>query len=138
MPGLEAYEHFHPVFLYDSLYMLVGFIGIMWFIRRWEPKLLTGDVFFMYLIYWPLGRFFIEFLRPDAWLLGPLAAAQIWAIIVVVGAATAIIVRHRRYKPEELPPPPDEEDSDESEAEDEEEWADAWDDDWDDEPPEED
>lgn len=96
LPGLENYERFHPVFLYESLFCLLGFILFMIFARRWAPRLRDGDVFFAYLIYYPFGRFFIEMLRPDAWKLGGLAAAQVFAIIAVVIGAAGIAINHLR------------------------------------------
>ena len=58
---------FHPLFLYESLWNLVGFGLIFWLSRRFEGRLKTGDITLMYLIWYPLGRFFIEFLRTDSW-----------------------------------------------------------------------
>ena len=40
----------------------LGFI-----LRRFEKRLKDGDLFLLYLIWYPLGRFFIEFLRTDSW-----------------------------------------------------------------------
>ena len=54
-----------------------------------------ADILFGYLIAYPLGRFFIEwFFRPDAWMMGELAAAQWFSIGAVVIGATALVVRH--------------------------------------------
>ena len=99
LPGLEAYERFHPVFLYESLFCLFGFILFMIFARKWAAKLRDGDVFFAYLIYYPFGRFFIEMLRPDAWKLGGLAAAQVFAIIAVLVGIACLALNHRRRQP---------------------------------------
>jgi phosphatidylglycerol:prolipoprotein diacylglycerol transferase len=57
---------------------------------------LKGDILLGYLIGYPLGRFFIEYLRPDAWMIGPLAAAQWFAMICVVGGGALLVIRHRR------------------------------------------
>jgi len=48
-----------------------------------------------YLIGYPLGRFFIEhFFRPDAWMMGGLAAAQWFAVACVLGGAVTLVVQH--------------------------------------------
>jgi phosphatidylglycerol:prolipoprotein diacylglycerol transferase len=94
LPGLEAYDHFHPVFLYESLLTLIGFVLFMVFVRKWAAKLKTGDVIFAYMIFYPIVRFFIEFLRPDAWKLGTLAAAQVFALIIAVVGVAGILVNH--------------------------------------------
>jgi phosphatidylglycerol:prolipoprotein diacylglycerol transferase len=106
---------FHPTFLYESLWCLFLFVTLALISHRWKDRLLEGDILLGYIIGYPLGRFFIEFLRPDAWMLGPLAAAQLVALICVVGGLALLIVRHttaRRTPPEagdaEPVPAPDE------------------------------
>jgi phosphatidylglycerol:prolipoprotein diacylglycerol transferase len=90
---------FHPVFLYESLWSLLGFALLMWMGRRFKTRLRKGDIFLLYLAWYPLGRFFIEFLRPDAWILGPLAAAQVFALIAIALAFLGIVYLHRRPLP---------------------------------------
>ena len=89
---------FHPTFLYESLWNLLLFVALAQIARRLKNKLLPGDVLLSYLIGYPLGRFFIEYLRPDAWMLGSLAAAQVFALLFVAGAAIVLFVRHLRAK----------------------------------------
>jgi len=94
-----ATTRFHPVFLYESLWSLLGFALLMWVGRRFKDRLRKGDIFLLYLVWYPLGRFFVEYLRPDAWVLGPLAAAQVFALIVVALAVVGIVILHRRPLP---------------------------------------
>src|SRR6266700_2898251 len=54
---------FHPLFLYEMVWNLIGFALLFWISRRFEKRLREGDLFLMYLIWYPLGRFFIEFIR---------------------------------------------------------------------------
>jgi phosphatidylglycerol:prolipoprotein diacylglycerol transferase len=61
---------------------------------RLPDKLRNGDVFLGYIILYPLGRFFIEFFRPDAWTMGGLATAQWIAIGCVVGGSLILVLRH--------------------------------------------
>jgi phosphatidylglycerol:prolipoprotein diacylglycerol transferase len=96
LPGLEAYERFHPVFFYESMWNLLGFIVLMYVGRRFASRLLDGDVFFLYAIWYPFGRFFLEFLRPDAWKVGNIATAQIIAAASIVISLAFITYRHRR------------------------------------------
>ena len=85
---------FHPTFLYESLWCLVVFIVLALIAYKWKDRLLDGDMLLGYIIGYPLGRFFIEYLRPDAWMLGPIAAAQLFAIICVIGGVALLVVRH--------------------------------------------
>ena len=88
--------HFHPVFFYEFLWCLIGFVLLWWVSIRLQAMLLDGDVFLLYLNWYAVGRFFIEFLRPDAWMWGPIAVAQVFTAIVAVGAAALLIVRQTR------------------------------------------
>jgi phosphatidylglycerol:prolipoprotein diacylglycerol transferase len=85
---------YHPTFLYESLWCLVVFLILYNVHARLPDKLRNGDVFLGYIILYPLGRFFIEFFRPDAWTMGGLATAQWIAIGCVVGGSLILVLRH--------------------------------------------
>lgn len=87
--------HFHPVFFYESLWNLLCFGLLMLLARRYEGRLLEGDVFTAYLILYPFGRFFIEALRPDAWKVASIPVAQIIALVCIAGAGATLWYRHR-------------------------------------------
>jgi phosphatidylglycerol:prolipoprotein diacylglycerol transferase len=86
---------FHPTFLYESLWNFVG-VGLMVFIfKKFGDKLRNGDLLFFYLIYYPLGRFFIElFFRPDAWTMGSLPTASVISLISMAIGALGLIYNH--------------------------------------------
>jgi phosphatidylglycerol:prolipoprotein diacylglycerol transferase len=94
--------HFHPLFLYESLWNFIGFGLIFWLSRRFENKLRPGDLFLCYLIWYPLGRFFIEFIRTDSWFFAgtPFNVVHLISAVVIVGSVIALILRHRNYQPE--------------------------------------
>ncbi|MGB9751858.1 prolipoprotein diacylglyceryl transferase [Roseiflexus castenholzii] len=87
---------FHPLFLYESLWNLIGFALIFSIWRRYGDRLRDGDVLLMYLVWYPLGRFFIEFLRTDSWFFPgtPFNVVHILSFVAVVGAATLLYRRH--------------------------------------------
>lgn len=89
---------FQPLFLYESLWNLAGFILLMWIGRKYADKLLDGDILSLYLIWYPLGRIFIESFRPDAWTLSGIPAAQIFSIILLIIGLGLMI--YRRQRPE--------------------------------------
>lgn len=88
---------FHPLFLYESLWNGLGFILIFWISRRFQKELKVGDVALIYLIWYPLGRFFIEFLRTDSWFFPgtPFNVVHILSAIAVLVAAISLYYRHR-------------------------------------------
>jgi len=89
---------FHPTFLYESLWCLLLFIILALIAHKWKDRLVEGDIVMGYVIGYPLGRFFIEYFRPDAWMLGPLAAAQWFAIASVVIGIVVLVVLHVRAR----------------------------------------
>ncbi len=88
---------FQPLFLYESVWNLVGFGLIFWLSRRFAKDLKEGDIALMYLIWYPLGRFFIEFLRTDSWFFPgtPFNPVHILSAIAIIGAVAALYWRHR-------------------------------------------
>ncbi len=91
-----AQNGFHPTFYYEALWNVAGF-ALLWFAgRRFKSWLRDGDVFCLYLIWYPLGRFWVEMFRPDAWRMGSLATAQWFAIGGIVLGALGLLVNHVR------------------------------------------
>lgn len=88
---------FHPLFLYESVWNLIGFGLLFWISRRFSRQLRNGDLTLLYLIWYPTGRFFIEFLRTDSWFFAgtPFNVVHILCAVAVVGSAIALYCRHR-------------------------------------------
>lgn len=55
---------YHPTFLYESVWNLLGLLLLFWLRRR--PFLKAGELFAGYFIWYSVGRFFIEGLRTDS------------------------------------------------------------------------
>jgi phosphatidylglycerol---prolipoprotein diacylglyceryl transferase len=81
--GYEAEAYYHPTFLYESLWNLMVFGLLMALFLRF-PKLKRGTIFLVYAIAYSLGRFWIEGLRTDSLMLGPLKMAQMVSLIGIV------------------------------------------------------
>jgi len=86
------------LFLYESLWNLGVAILLLWIARRFEDKLFNGDVFLVYLITYPLGRFLLEFLRLDQAVVAGINANQAFMAVVGIAAAAILIWRHVREK----------------------------------------
>lgn len=97
---------FHPLFLYEALWNIAGFGLLFWISRRFESRLRDGDLVLLYLIWYPLGRFFIEFLRTDSWFFPgtPFNVVHILSFAAMVGAAVALYLRHRPSTTGRRPP----------------------------------
>lgn len=86
----------HPTFLYESMWSLVGII-ILILLRR--VNLVRGEMFFFYMIWYSVGRFYIEGLRTDSlYVVGDLRAAQLVSVIAIVIAVALIIYRRVTLK----------------------------------------
>lgn len=75
-------NYYHPTFLYESLWCLLGFI-ILLVIRRLK-YLKIGQLTFIYFIWYGIGRFFIESLRTDSLMIGDIKVAQLVSIIMLI------------------------------------------------------
>ena len=71
----------HPTFLYESIWDLGIFI-FLWFFRK--HKKYEGQLAIYYLILYSLGRFFVEGLRTDSLMIGPLRMAQVISITTII------------------------------------------------------
>lgn len=56
-------QYYHPTFLYESVWNIVGVLVLIG-LRKLNPR--RGELFFSYVIWYSLGRFFIEGLRTDS------------------------------------------------------------------------
>jgi prolipoprotein diacylglyceryl transferase len=54
---------YHPTFLYELLWDLVGVVLLIWIAKRWKIK--PPALFALYIAYYCFGRFFEELLRVD-------------------------------------------------------------------------
>ena len=89
-------QYYHPTFLYESLWDVLGFI-ILITLRR---HLKLGETFFGYLIWYSIGRFFVEGLRTDSLMLtSHIRVAQLVSVILIVISIILIIYRRIKYQP---------------------------------------
>jgi phosphatidylglycerol:prolipoprotein diacylglycerol transferase len=95
LPGFENVEFYHPLFAYEALLSLANMLLLMWIARNYEGRLKKGDVFLVYLIFYPMVRFFLEFLRLDASQLAGININQTIMAVVAVLALITLIWRHR-------------------------------------------
>lgn len=83
----------HPTFLYESLWDLMVF-GILMKYRKHRKG--DGVLFCMYLALYSVGRFFIEGLRTDSLMLGPLRQAQVLSLGLIIVFGALGVLFHRR------------------------------------------
>ncbi|ROS30493.1 prolipoprotein diacylglyceryl transferase [Cellulomonas sp. PhB150] len=118
--GYEPGTLFHPTFLYELVWNLGGAAVLVWADRKF--RLGYGRVFWLYVMIYTSGRFWIELLRIDDQastfhVLG--LRINVWtSIVAFVGALVAFILVGRRHPGREttllLEPPTTQDDEDEA------------------------
>ncbi len=88
--------YYHPTFLYESLWCFIGFIAIL-FIRRYK-YIKIGQITSFYLIWYGIGRYFIESLRTDSLMFGDYKAAQLLSISMIISGMILFIIKNRGSK----------------------------------------
>ncbi|MGS4170751.1 prolipoprotein diacylglyceryl transferase [Staphylococcus pseudintermedius] len=82
--------YYQPTFLYESIWDVIGFI-ILITIRR---HLKIGETFFIYIIWYSVGRFYIEGLRTDSLMLTEtIRIAQAVSIVCIIIGVIFIVWR---------------------------------------------
>ena len=96
LPEFEAYDHFHPLFLYESAWNFLGLFVLLFLGRKLAHRLLDGDILFGYIIWYCSARFFLEGLKPDVWTIAGVPTAR-WIAGIAIIASIAVIA-YRRYR----------------------------------------
>jgi phosphatidylglycerol---prolipoprotein diacylglyceryl transferase len=100
-PEFINYDYFHPTFLYESLWNLMVFAILMTLFFRdlnRKPHLKVGTLVLVYMVAYSLGRFWIEGLRTDSLMIGPLRVAQVISLTEItlglMGLAWLYLLQH--------------------------------------------
>jgi phosphatidylglycerol:prolipoprotein diacylglycerol transferase len=86
-------EYHHPTFLYESVWNLIGFIGLHFLSKK---RQYDGQVALGYVAWYGLGRNFIEGLRTDSLYWGPFRVSQLLAAVSCAAAAAVLIWQYFR------------------------------------------
>lgn len=86
--------YYTPTFLYESLWCIIGLI-LVFVIRKLKYTKIGYQTGF-YLMWYSVGRFFIESLRLDSLMLGNLRVAQIISIIMFIIGFIIILVESKK------------------------------------------
>jgi len=88
--------YYHPTFLYESIWDLSVFIILMIILTKSKK---VGIVFFSYIGLYSIGRFFIEGLRTDSLMFGPLRIAQLVSLCgIFIWLAFLILSKYKKVE----------------------------------------
>lgn len=97
LPEYIEQATYHPLFAYELIYNLINMAVLLWISRKFAGRLRDGDIFLAYLVIYPFGRFFLEFLRLDP---SPVAGINInQTIMAIIAVAAAAVLIFRKRKP---------------------------------------
>ena len=89
--------YYHPTFLYESLWSLLGFILLI-ILRNQKDLLRRGEVALSYVIWYSFGRFFIEGMRTDSlWIGDIMRVSQVLSLVLFISAIILLVYRRRDY-----------------------------------------
>ena len=94
-PEYANSTHFHPLFLYESLWNLLA-CGVLVFVwLRYRNRFKKGDFVLLYMIAYGIIRFFLEFLRIEITTSGGINVSQAVSAAAIVVGLIVLIMRHR-------------------------------------------
>ncbi len=96
--GGAKYMEVHPTFLYESLWNALGFCLLLLVLHKGK-RLFDGQLFFLYIAWYGLGRGFIEGLRTDSLMLFEtgIRVSQLVGFLSFFAAAGYLIYRLRQH-----------------------------------------
>ena len=94
LPEFADVERYHPTFLYEFIWNILNMLVLLWITRKFEGKLKHGDVFLVYLIIYPVGRFLLEFIRIVYSPIAGINSNQVLMAVIAIAAAITLFVRH--------------------------------------------
>jgi phosphatidylglycerol:prolipoprotein diacylglycerol transferase len=97
LPGYENISRYQPTFLYESIWNLLNMGLLLLLSKKYKDKFKDGDIFLVYLMFYAVGRFTLEFIRIDY---SPIAGINInqTLMAVVFVFAAALFTIHRFVK----------------------------------------
>ncbi|MDX1415984.1 MAG: prolipoprotein diacylglyceryl transferase, partial [Candidatus Promineifilaceae bacterium] len=89
---------FHPTFLYESLWLFGGFVLLLILNSRYRDKWRSGTLFGLFLIWWGLGRTWVEFFRPDQVTIGNsfVTYSMVTAFFIALAGVLVLLSRYEK------------------------------------------
>ena len=91
-------SYYHPTFLYESLWNFVAIIALL--ILRRTRTIRLGDQAGIYLIWYGIGRFWIEGMRTDSLMIGNIKQNQLISIVLIVLGIAYLVFKYVKLKPD--------------------------------------
>ena len=83
----------HPTFLYESIIDVSIFLLLYFYFDK--KKKFDGQITALYLIFYGLGRFFVEGMRTDSLYLGPIRISQLVSLVLVACGVVYFVIKRK-------------------------------------------
>lgn len=99
--GLPEGTLFHPTFLYEIIWNILGIVVLLALEKKFKPR--WGKFLAMYFIWYGIGRAWIESLRVDpSYVVFGFRTNVLMALIVIVAGVVLYLVQRRRHPGQEV------------------------------------
>ena len=92
--------YYLPMFYFESIWCILGVIFLL--IMRRVKTIKKGQIACLYLMWYSIGRFFIEMYRTDSLLFNGMRVAQIVSVALFIIGWITLLVKAKNNKPEDL------------------------------------
>lgn len=93
--GYDTSLPVHPTFFYESLWCLIGIVLLHLLLKK--KYTFKGQIFCAYVVWYGLGRVWIEGLRTDSLMLGQVRVSQLLAAVCVLAGVVAYVLLRNRH-----------------------------------------
>ena len=98
LPEFANQDTYHPLFAYESIWNLANMALLLWLGRKYADRLLHGDLFLIYILFYSFGRFWLEFLRLDPAPVAGINFNQSFMAVLFIGSGAFLLIRHFAVK----------------------------------------
>jgi phosphatidylglycerol:prolipoprotein diacylglycerol transferase len=85
----------HPCFLYESVWCLVGALVLNYFSKK---RVFKGQIALMYGVWYGFERTFIELLRTDSLMIGPIRVSSLLSALLCTGCFITLMLLLKKHK----------------------------------------
>jgi len=98
-------QHFHPLFLYESISGILGALVLLYLARRFAGRIRPGDLTAVLFIWYGVVRFGLETLRSNNWTFNGIPTAQLVSVAFILAGVVILAIRHRPRTVDAAAPP---------------------------------
>jgi len=91
-----SFTHFHPLFLYESLWNLFTCAVLLVLWLNYRQRFKRGDFILLYMVFYGMARFALEFLRIEIAEAGGVNVSQVFSLGAAIVGLLTLLWRHRQ------------------------------------------